>query len=172
MARLPQHQQFTPCVIANNNDYRALGSPSSGKTVHIDYTNAATALCLTHLVPLLPKDKPFRFIYTSGGLVPYLDSNLLFFLGSARKLRGEQDRAVLKLSEDHAGKWESYVARPWYVVPERPALASLLGENSYIPIPWLGAAMVDVAVNGAGEGILDNAWMKGKGKEVLDARGQ
>lgn len=170
MVRLRRHQRFPTGLEADNDHCRALGSPSSGKTVHRDYTNAATTLCLTHLVPHLPKSKPFRFVYTSGGAVPYLDSNLLFFLGPARKLRGQQDRAVLQLSEEHAGKWESYVARPWYVVPERPAIANLLGENSYIPIPWLGAAMVDVAVRGAEMGILDNAWMRGRGKEVLEAR--
>ena len=42
---------------------------------------------LASLVPQLSPDKCFRFVYTSGGLVPYLDSNALFFLGAARKLR-------------------------------------------------------------------------------------
>ena len=49
---------------------------------------------LKHVVPDC-KDLPFRFVYTSGGLVPYLDSNALFFLGNARKLRVRNDLASL-----------------------------------------------------------------------------
>ena len=64
-----------------------LGSPTSGKEVHVDYTNAAIKMFLTSIVPQLKGDRPFRFVYTSGGAVPYLESNALFFLGNARKLR-------------------------------------------------------------------------------------
>jgi hypothetical protein len=65
---------------------RVLGSPSGGKTVHVDYTTTAIKMLLQHVVPEKPS-RPFRFVYTSGGLVPYLDSNLLFFLGEIRKAR-------------------------------------------------------------------------------------
>jgi hypothetical protein len=63
-----------------------LGSPTSGKTVHYDYTKAAVKMLLESVVPEKPS-KPFRFVYTSGGLVPALESNWLFFLGAARKIR-------------------------------------------------------------------------------------
>lgn len=64
-----------------------LGSPSSGKEVHMDYTQAAMKMLLESVVPALEKGKVFRFVYTSGGAVPYLESNALFFLGAWRKLR-------------------------------------------------------------------------------------
>lgn len=70
-----------------NAVFRALGSPTSGKTVHVDYTMTAANTFLESLVPQLKDGQKFRFIYTSGGLVPYLDSKLLFFLGEIRKAR-------------------------------------------------------------------------------------
>ncbi len=54
--------------------------------VHVDYTMTAVKMLLESIVPQSPT-KPFRFVYTSGGLVPYLDSNVLFFLGEGRKAR-------------------------------------------------------------------------------------
>ena len=55
--------------------------------MHVDYTHAALKMIQTSLLPEVESSKPFRFVYTSGGLVPYLDSNILFFLGNARKAR-------------------------------------------------------------------------------------
>lgn len=155
---------------STNTVFRALGSPTSGKEVHIDYTNTAVAMCQQHLVPLLPPGKKFRFVYTSGGLVPYLDSNALFFLGPARKLRGDLDRSLVKLGEEQPESWESYIARPWYVLPERPRIASVLGENSWIFMPYLGAAMVDAALNGCEKVYMDNALMKERGAQALKAQ--
>lgn len=121
-----------------------------------------------HLVPALPAGKKFRFVYTSGGAVPYLDSNVLFFLGPARKGRGDMDRSLVKLAEDDSNNWESYIARPWYVLPERPPIiAAIFGENSWIPTPNLGAAMVDAALNGSTKVYMDNAFMKDKGVQAL-----
>lgn len=149
---------------------RSLGAPTSGKTVHVDYTNSALTMIRTHLLPALPAGKKFRFVYTSGGLVPYLDSPALFFLGPARKLRGDMDRAVVKIAEDNPDVWESYVARPWYVLHEKPAVARVLGENSYILIPQLGAAMVEAAIKGAGEVYMDCGFMKEMGRKALEVQ--
>lgn len=46
--------------------------------VHVDYTSAAADAFLKSLAPHLPAGKKFRFVYTSGGAVPYLDSPALF----------------------------------------------------------------------------------------------
>lgn len=156
------------CETPANVLHRALGSPTSGKEVHVDYTNAVLKMCREHLVPQLPQGKKFRFVYTSGGLVPYLDSNALFFLGAARKLRGDMDRAVVKVAEDHPDSWESYIARPWYVLPKRPAVVTaVFGENAWIHIPQLGAAMVDAAMNGSEQVYMDCGFMKKKGEQAL-----
>ena len=75
---------------ANRRIDRALGSPSSGKEVHVDYTMTAVNAFLTSLVPKLKEGTKFKFVYTSGGLVPYLESNALFFLGPLQKLLGSR----------------------------------------------------------------------------------
>lgn len=144
-----------------------LGSPTSGKEVHVDYTRAAIKMLLESVVPGLEKGKVFRFVYTSGGLVPYLESNALFFLGSVRKLRAELDREVLATEQQNQGRWESFVVRPWFVVDAKPYVGYVLGENSWILRSELGAAMVDAAVNGGYERVLSNTRMREIGQEVL-----
>ena len=52
---------------------RALGSPSGNKEIHVNYPRIAIDVFLNSLVPALPKGQPFRFVFTSGGLVPVLD---------------------------------------------------------------------------------------------------
>lgn len=163
----------SPLLLSRQTDLqkhhtRALGSPRGGREVHLDYTNAALAMIRTHLLPALPPGQKFRFVYTSGGAIPYLDSPWLFFLGPARKLRGDMDRSVVRLAEEEMPeRWESYIARPWIVANEPPAASKALGENSYILIPQLGAAMVDAAVNGSERVYMDNAFMKEKGAQAL-----
>lgn len=64
-----------------------LGSPTSGKEVHVDYTRAAIKMLLNSIVPGLEKGKVFRFVYTSGGAVPYLEMKPLSILAPPLKLR-------------------------------------------------------------------------------------
>ncbi|KAK5174214.1 uncharacterized protein LTR77_001294 [Saxophila tyrrhenica] len=162
----------------------ALGSPTSGKEVHVDYTQTAIKMLLQSVVPEEPTGRPFRFVYTSGGLVPYLDSNLLFFLGEIRKVRvrtrysisaanspdtqqGKLDQEVLDTETQNPGRWESFVARPWHVVDEPPRIRFLV-SNSWIYKDELGAAMVDAALNGGGERIMDNAPMRERGQKAME----
>ncbi|KAK3711108.1 hypothetical protein LTR37_009895 [Vermiconidia calcicola] len=145
-----------------------LGSPSSGKTVHVDYTTSAVNMLLTSIVPSMPTaGKPFRFVYTSGGLVPYLDTSFFFFLGEARSLRANLDRKILALSEKHAGRWESFVARPWFVLDSPPMSRFLLGEASWIYREELAAAMVDAALEGGEERLLGDGALRRKGQEAI-----
>ncbi|KAK3684699.1 hypothetical protein LTR37_020029 [Vermiconidia calcicola] len=143
-----------------------LGSPSSGKTVHVDYTMSAVNMLLTSIVPSSPS-KPFRFVYTSGGLVPYLDTSFFFFLGEARSIRANLDREILALPEKHAGRWESFVARPWFVVDSPPMSRYLLGEASWILREELAAAMVDAALRGGEERLLGDGALRRKGQEAI-----
>lgn len=144
-----------------------LGSPTSGKEVHVDYTRTAIKVLLESVVPGLEKGKVFRFVYTSGGLVPYLESNALFFLGSTRKLRAELDREVLATEQQNQGRWESFVVRPWFVVDAKPYAGYVLGDNSWILRSELGAAMTDAAVHGGNERVLSNTRMREIGQQVL-----
>ena len=137
-------------------------------------------------VQKLPEGKPFRFVSTSGGAVPYLDSNLLFFMGEKRKLRvsfgavqhirdrtdlslqGDIDREVLALEKQDPARWQSFVVRPWYVATTEPSIRYIFGNNSFILQDHLGAAMVDVALNGGNDRIIDNAELKRRGQATLE----
>ena len=123
---------------------------------------------LESVVPELEKGKIFRFVYTSGGLVPYLESNLLFFLGQTRKARAILDREVLATETENTGRWESYVARPWFVADAKPNVSYALGENSWILREDLAAAMVDAALEGGEPRLMDNATLKEKGRLALE----
>lgn len=127
---------------------------------------------LTSIVPQLAQDKKFRFVYTSGGLVPYLDSNALFFLGPKRKLRGDLDRDLLRIESENAPRWESYVIRPWQVTDQAPTNKMtqwIFGENTWIYRKELGAAMLDAAMNGCDQRVLDNMTLRANGQEALKA---
>jgi hypothetical protein len=100
--------------------------------------------------------------------VPYLESNLLFFLGQMRKARAILDREVLATEQQNTGRWESFVARPWFVADEKPRIAYALGENSWIVRDELAAAMVDAALNGGEPRLMDNATLKEKGRLALE----
>lgn len=96
----------------------------------------------------------------------FLASNALFFLGGWRKPRDDLDHDILRIGDDDSSRWQSFVARPWYVVDAPPMLSNIV-ENCYILIPELGAAMVDAALHGSEQGIMDNAFMRQKGQNAL-----
>lgn len=70
------------------------------------------------------------------------------------------------MEEQHPGKWETFVARPWYVVDEPPMISYVL-SNSYIFRKELGAAMVDAALNSGDKRLLENADLRAKGQAAL-----
>lgn len=82
-------------------------------------------------------------------------------------MQADLDREVLAMEEQNKGRWESYVVRPWFVVDERPKVAYVFGDNSWILREELGAAMVEAAVNGGESRLLDNATLKFNGRKVL-----
>ena len=136
--------------------------------VHVEYPQAAIQPLLANVVPGLQSGKPFRFVYTSGGAVPYLDSPALFFLGAMRKARGDLDREVLATETQNSGRWESFVVRPWFVVDQKPYVGYVFGDNSWVLRTELGAAMVDAAVNGGYDRVINNTQLRSIGQKVLE----
>lgn len=168
---------------------RALGSPTSGKEVHVDYTMVAVKAFQTALLPELKEGQPFRFVYTSGGAVPYLDSKILSIFGEKLKVRvgrllhsfsisvqrvrgltnnpqGVLDRDLLAIETQNPGRWETFVVRPWFVVDVKPYISYIL-SNSWIYRKELGAAMVDAALNSGEERVINNAELRVKGQAAL-----
>ena len=81
-------------------------------------------------------------------------------------MQADLDREILALEKQNAGRWESFIIRPWFVVDDKPKIAYIL-DNSWIPRPELGAAMVDAALHGSNERILDNATLRKNGQAAL-----
>jgi hypothetical protein len=170
------YKSYTPSEISALKGAEAciwvLGSPTVStkevQEVHVDYTRVAIKMLLENVVPTLQQGRPFRFVYTSGGAVPYLESNALFFLGAMRKARGDLDREVLATETQNSGRWESFVVRPWFVVDEKPRIGYVFGDNSWVLRPELGAAMVDAALNGGRERIISNTELRRIGQKVLE----
>ena len=145
----------------------ALGAPTSGKAVHAGYTNAAVEAFKSALIPKLDGN-PLRFIYTSGVLIPLLDSPFLFFLGPGRTYRGDMDRSLLALNHgEMKGKWETVVVRPASVIEGgKPGLITGM-SSMWILREELGAAMVELAVNGSAKEVLTNMELKAMGESLL-----
>ena len=100
-----------------------------------------------------------NFEYVSGvNNGDIVDSNYL--------VQADLDRDVLKLEEQNKGLWESFVIRPWHVVDEPPFISKIV-SNSWIYRTELGAAMVDAALNGNNERIINNAELRTKGQAAL-----
>jgi len=58
---------------AHVSHLRALGPVGGNQLVHVDYPTAAVKAFQASLVPALKEGQKFRFVLTSGGLVPTLD---------------------------------------------------------------------------------------------------
>ena len=84
-------------------------------------------------------------------------------------MQAELDRNILAIDRQHPDRWESFVVRPWMVVDSPPKLSYVL-SNCYILRIELAAAMVDAALNGSNESLLDNAPLREKGQQALSSK--
>ena len=64
---------------AHTRDVRALGPVGGNQLVHVDYPTAAVKAFQASLVPVLKEGQKFRFVLTSGGLVPTLDKLAILY---------------------------------------------------------------------------------------------
>ena len=76
------------------------------------------------------------------------------------------DREVLALEQANPGRWESFVVRPWFVVEQPPMMRYI--SNAWILTDELGAAMVDAALHGSKDKIIDNSLAKKNGQAALE----
>lgn len=79
------------------------------------------------------------------------------------------ENQVLAYEEAHADSWKSIVVRPAYVTHGEPLLR-FLPFTWYIPANELAASMVELAVTGQGESMVENAELLRRGRAVLRAK--
>ncbi|EGP87788.1 unnamed protein product [Zymoseptoria tritici ST99CH_1A5] len=140
----------------------SLGTPTGGRDVHMDYTMAAVKA----LKSSLKNGQQFRFVYVSGALVETDQSKTLWFMGDMRRMRGEVENAVVELGKD-SKQWTSFFARPSLVTEGESVMRFV--SSSYIPVATLGAALVDLAVVGGEQSVLNNGELRERGKSALKA---
>ncbi|SMQ49527.1 unnamed protein product [Zymoseptoria tritici ST99CH_3D7] len=101
-----------------------------------------------------------------GALVETDQSKTLWFMGDMRRMRGEVENAVVELGKD-SKQWTSFFARPSLVTEGESVMRFV--SSSYIPVATLGAALVDLAVVGGEQSVLNNGELRERGKSALKA---
>lgn len=118
-----------------------------------------------------PPQGSFKFVYLSGAL-PEKDPNKhLWFLVENRRMRGELENALLQLDRENGrrGGFEIYIARPGFVQPKGAFLQNwLVGKlSNAIMVDHLAACMLQVAMEGKRDPIIENDELISKGKKVV-----
>ncbi|KAL1588664.1 hypothetical protein WHR41_02634 [Cladosporium halotolerans] len=145
----------------------ALGAPTSGADVHIQYPRAAQRAFHESLAPKTPGGKPFRFILLSGGAVVRDQSTRLPPGLSALKERGKVELEFIDFEAKQGATWKVFVARPWMVVMPGSWVGWAIPAAYQIPVEVLGAALVQLGVSGGAEQTLDNTSLKKMGMMII-----
>ncbi|KAJ4288277.1 hypothetical protein N0V88_007468 [Collariella sp. IMI 366227] len=140
------------------------------------HADAAAVIC---------PERPFRFLLLSGKFVTRNQDKTLWFLEKPRKLKGQLESKTMNLAQQHPSRWQAYVARPGGIISNGKivgqdglgaalgGLGSMLGKNWAIKLEELGAFMAEAAANGGDDdGLIENARLVEKGRELLGRRAQ
>ncbi|OQO00923.1 hypothetical protein B0A48_13612 [Cryoendolithus antarcticus] len=146
----------------------ALGGPLSPLEVHSAYPRAALKSFSTSLAPHTPTHKPFHFILLSGALIPRTENGVLSQLPVVKTFveRGHVEQEFEAYSAAHED-WQTIIVRPSVVVAKNSWPETLLPAQFQIGEEVFAAALVDFAVHGSEEGLLDNAALKEGGERAL-----
>lgn len=136
--------------------------------VHADYTLAAVEAFASYLGPRLREEgKQFCFVYVSGALTVRDQDTSLWFMAAMRKTRGALEVTLEEFEREREGEWKLCIARPGYVTKGEPRMGFAM-NGWYIPQEELAAALVDVAVSGDRQGVLENVDLRQRGKAALE----
>ncbi|KAI9163909.1 Leucinostatins biosynthesis cluster protein T [Paramyrothecium foliicola] len=129
------------------------------RRVGVDFTLSAANTMLLRLKTAVPAGRKFRFVFLSGKYAEWDQTKTLLFLADTRRIKGEVERALCVLADAHgAGVFETWILRPSGFLPPEPSLARRLvgGLYSAVDTPHLARVLVQVALDGASERILEN----------------
>ncbi|PYH92389.1 hypothetical protein BO71DRAFT_485441 [Aspergillus ellipticus CBS 707.79] len=106
--------------------------------------------------------KKFRFVYVSGGMAERDQGRKLWVAAGTRKIRGQVETELTAYEKDRGGSVEVYIARPAMVLARGASLRTLVfGLGPSIWVDDLARVLVDVAMRGGGERVLENGMMVG-----------
>lgn len=163
-------------------------SPSTLRTIELDYPLAAARAFAAHLAPRLPTGgPPFRFVHLSGRLVVRDQDAALWLMSGPRRLKGAAEVALEEFAKAEVGvgsavkgiggsgggaKFEVCIMRPAYVYPRTlPGFVRpFMGRAWSVAVEELGAAMVDASAGGTEWGaVVQNRELGRKGRGFVDA---
>ncbi|KAK6516143.1 hypothetical protein TWF506_006053 [Arthrobotrys conoides] len=134
------------------------------KTVNEDWpTNAAKVWSQWPL----PNGRVFRFIFTSGSLVPDpadLDQKL-YFGEYMRKGRAYTERNLLEISKE--GKLDAYITKPGFITNGHPLLWKITFGKWWVSKEAVAASYLDILFNGNEKKALWNDDLRVVGAEAL-----
>ncbi|KAI5481743.1 hypothetical protein MNV49_000020 [Pseudohyphozyma bogoriensis] len=148
----------------------ALGSnsfptPELMRKITYDYPVAAAKACAA-LPPLAGK---LRFIYSSGMFVPEDPTAKLWFLEEHRQTGSKTCIEVRKLANEHL---ETIIVKPGGVLEAEAGWAKACTAKLFsfmcIEARILGAAEVDIVLNGSDGVVVQNAELKERGLKALE----
>ncbi|KAJ5965191.1 uncharacterized protein N7479_005067 [Penicillium vulpinum] len=122
----------------------------TARRVCLDYTLAAAQVFRETC------QKPFRFIYCSGGAAERDQTKSLWFMQKYRHIRGQVENELLEIANDPGFK--AHIMRPAMVLAQDMSLRSLvfsLGPS--VRLDNLARAMLDLALKGGKKTIWENA---------------
>lgn len=122
-----------------------------------------------------PGSKSFRYIQLSGAFTEPPPSEgqeprPLWFFANGRRVRGATEAKVLETDESGPqARFTVYLVKPGGVLPDGGAFIQkwITGDSLSITLSELGAAMVDLAVNGNDQKVFSNQELIGYGRSVI-----
>ncbi len=120
------------------------------------------------------KKSPTRFVYLSGALTEKDANKRLWIIAENRRMRGELENALLKLSKDISStKLSIHIIRPGFVQPQGAILrAYIIGKvANAIFQEDLAIAMVHIALEGSGNTLVENDELKSIAKDLRSTSG-
>jgi hypothetical protein len=173
-------KHFCPSQISENSELtinRTLGVKTADvdiqKKVTLDYTMAA-AETFSRLPsrPISEKTtprSPFRFVFASGILAVRDQSKSVWFASGARHIKGDAENKLLGFTAENREVFDAYIVRPGAVLANGGGVAGVavsLGAPA-VSVQGLAAVMVELALSGGEEKVLENSELVARGKGLV-----
>lgn len=129
---------------------------------------AAIAFAKT-LAPQLPEGKKFRFVYCSGRFAEReFEAKSMWMFKESRSMKRAVENELIAVRKQYEERLETAFMRPAAVVAEKSMVMALPFSSSLaVGLDLVGAVMVDLAVNGSSEEIIDNVNIIRLGKSLV-----
>jgi len=172
-ALLSQLGDAEACIYAMGTGPSA--KPDLNRRVNMDYTLVAANAFATSLGPQIKaaKGKSFKFVYCSGYMTERDQKRPLWIVAENRKMRGLVETRLMQLGRERADEgFEVVVARPASVCAKDAWLKKLVfgAVAQTIVVDQLAAAMIGIAVDGAGGQICENNELVKRGESSRGRR--